>query len=301
MTGRIGRLFGRRQSPDISDDLWMWVVRTHPVLTGFATQRLASLRELADSFLATRQLYPVGDTTVTAELRISVAVQASLPVLELGLSWYKHWSTIVLTEEEFDVEMSDVDEAGVVHETEETASGQFLPLGSIILSVADIRESGWCDGYNVVIHEMAHVLDRTNGALDGAPRLHREMDQKVWTSIFTEAYRDLQQRVSGRRERSGRSTHAPGKRNKGRQTGSQPVRSRPATRLDPYAAEAPEEFFAVASETFFEQPWVLADEYPGVYDQLRSFYRRDPRERIPSFASSRGGEGNRTGRFRGRD
>ncbi len=274
MSGFFERLFPRPVYP-VADEDWQWVLAKHPILRGFSADRLAALRQLSEQFLARKQLYPVGDLEIDGRLLASIAAQACLPVLELGLSWYRSWSTLVLTADEFDVETTDVDEAGVVHEGIETASGQILPLGSVFLSIRDVDASGWGDGYNVVIHEMAHVLDRGNGELDGAPLLHREMDLALWTKTFTGAYLDLQQRIVAGPRRSGRATHAPGKR------GGRPAPARPMSGIDPYAAEAPEEFFAVVSETFFEQPWVLDREYPQVYGELRAFYRQDPLARLP--------------------
>ncbi|WP_455383205.1 M90 family metallopeptidase [Salinispira pacifica] len=259
MSGFLSRLFDRRRR--IEEEVWRWVIDNHPILDGLTEEQETTLRALAERFLARKQMLLIDEIDAGPDLYASVAAQACLPVLELGLSYYRHWSTIALTSEEFDVDRSEVDSAGVVHEGIETASGQIRPLGSIFLSVSDIDASGWCDGYNVVIHEMAHVLDRGNGALDGAPLLHREMDGRRWTQVFSSAYSDLQERVTARRPRPGSSS---------------PARSR----IDPYAAEAPEEFFAVVSETFFEQPWVLQQEYPEVYDQLRAFYRQDPATRL---------------------
>lgn len=274
MSNLFVRLFGRSPNP-IAEEDWQWVLTKHPILGGFETERLAALRQLSEQFLSRKQILPVGELAIDSRLRASIAAQACLPILELGISWYRNWATLALTPEEFDVEMSDVDDAGVVHEGMETASGQILPLGSVFLSIRDVDASGWGDGYNVVIHEMAHVLDRGNGALDGAPLLHRDMDLQRWTETFTEAYLDLQQRVTATPRRPGRATHAPGKR------GDLPASARPPSAIDPYAAEAPEEFFAVVSETFFEQPWVLAKEYPQVYGELRAFYRQDPVNRLP--------------------
>jgi Mlc titration factor MtfA (ptsG expression regulator) len=111
-----------------------------------------------------------------------------------------------------------------------------------------VAASGNCDGYNAVIHEMAHKLDMSNGAMDGCPRLHRDMLAADWRAAFRPAYEDFSRRVDGGED----------------------------TMLDPYAAEAPEEFFAVMSEVFFEQPEILNSEYPAVYGQLAAFYRQDP-------------------------
>jgi Mlc titration factor MtfA (ptsG expression regulator) len=144
-----------------------------------------------------------------------------------------------------------VDAGGIHHEWEEVLSGESWELGPVVLSWADVEVSGMGDGYNVVIHEMAHKLDMRNGDADGFPPLHRNMRTSVWTRDFSDAFQHLQQNVE-------RGVEPP---------------------LDHYAGETPAEFFAVSSEYFFEQPWVLWEEYPRVYEQLRQFYQQDPHAR----------------------
>jgi Mlc titration factor MtfA (ptsG expression regulator) len=122
----------------------------------------------------------------------------------------------------------------------------------VVLSWEDVEASGWTDGFNVVIHEAAHRLDLLDGAVNGRPTLHREMDPEEWKAVFTAAYRDLEQRVRRRRR----------------------------TTVDPYALENPGEFFAVTSELFFERPRALAAQYPGVYGLLKAFFRQDPSLRL---------------------
>jgi len=210
--------------------------------------------------LRRRQIITLGEVEATPEIRLSIAVQAALPILNLGLSWYRGWGSLYLTEQEYQYEDLEVDDAGVVHEISETVSGQALPLGSVALSVADVEASGWGDGYNVVIHEMAHIIDRQNGRIDGAPALHRDMPSDEWARVFTEAFDDLQKRVAGPSGRSLRLAYDGA--------------------VDPYAAQAPEEFFAVVTELFFESPKGLIREYPDVYRLLQRFFRQDPVARL---------------------
>jgi Mlc titration factor MtfA (ptsG expression regulator) len=121
----------------------------------------------------------------------------------------------------------------------------------------DIEASGWGDGYNVVIHEMAHKLDGRDGSYDGCPPLHPGMDYGAWREAFSEAYGSLRSSLERpRRPGSGRAKRG--------------------SRIDSYAAESPDEFFAVACEYFFERPALLDSEYPAVYAQLALFFRRDP-------------------------
>ena len=259
-------LFSRGRRKPIDDELWKWALSEHPILHGLTADDADVLRSLSEELLSKKQFVPLGGVELGVETTISIAVQAGLPILHLGARWYRDWGTLYLVPEEYEFEDTEVDEAGVVHEISDIASGQTMLLGSVVLSVVDVEASGWCDGYNVVIHEMAHILDRQNGRIDGAPPLHREMKQAIWAGVFTAAFDDFQAKVTG----SSRRSRSASLGQKGR------VRSR----IDPYAAEAPEEFFAVACELFFEQPWVIRREYPAVYEQLSQFYRQDPFSRL---------------------
>lgn len=118
----------------------------------------------------------------------------------------------------------------------------------MILSWADVLHAGKKPGHNVVIHEMAHKLDMLNGDANGFPPLHRRMDRRVWTRVFSGAWDRL---------RDDRRKGLP-------------------LPIDPYALEAPAEFFAVVSEQFFEEPAALRQHLPEVYRQLEQFYRQHP-------------------------
>lgn len=220
-----------------------------------SAQDRARLADLSAAFLAEKTFISSGGAVLDETLRVEVAAMACLPLLGLDLDWYRKLSTIFVTQEGHDVHGARVDEAGVVHEYDDVFAGEAFDLGPIALSVADIRESGHGDGYNVVIHEFAHHLDGLDGAWDGCPPLHRNMDPERWRADFSAAYHDLRARVDG----SGR-----------RRPGSRRVR------IDPYAAESPDEFFAVACEYFFECPDILKREYPDVCARLAEFFRREP-------------------------
>ena len=203
------------------------------------------LRELALLFLAEKQFAGAHGLEVSDAMRVSIAAQACLPVLELGLDWYAGFTGIVVYPGDFRVRRVETDELGVVHEWDDELAGEAMPGGPVVLSWDAATND---PQMNVVIHEFAHKLDMLSGAADGLPPLHVGMSREAWVAAFKEAYEGFCDAVERERE----------------------------TWLDPYAAEHPSEFFAVISEAFFEHPAETRRRYPDVFAQLKLFYKQDP-------------------------
>lgn len=204
------------------------------------------LRELARAFIAEKEWSAAPGLQLTAAIQLSIALQACLPILNLGLDRYRGWVGIVVYPGDFVIPRQVVDADGIVHEYDDPVLGEAWEGGPVLLSwFPNLDEIG---DVSIVIHEFAHKLDMANGAVDGMPALHADMRPEDWTAAFSAAYEDFCRRVDAGEE----------------------------TAIDPYAAEHPSEFFAVTSEVFFEAPTLLYDEYPVVYRQLRLFYRQDP-------------------------
>jgi hypothetical protein len=242
----------------LAPEQWDALLEEHPVLAGLTPEELARLRGLTTLFLHEKVFESRGGQELDEYRRAVIAVQACLPVLNLGLDWYRNWRTVVVVPDVFSYEHQEWDEAGVVHEWREEQSGESWDRGPIVLSWQDVEASGWGDGYNVVIHEAAHKLDLLDGQSNGRPELHDAVSAGQWYEGFHAAYEDFRKRAG--RKRGGRRG---GKR----------------LRIDDYAAEDDAEFFAVACEYFFEQPRVLRAEYSEVYGLLAAFFRQDPAAR----------------------
>jgi Mlc titration factor MtfA (ptsG expression regulator) len=253
---RRTRILRNRPLPD---EMWASLLHEHPILAGFATNDLVRLRELATLFLREKLFEDPKHLELDEYQRAVIATQACLPILNLGLEWYRNWRTVVVVPDVFVHKSVEYDRAGVAHEWEEDESGESWDRGPVVLSWQDVEASGWGDGYNVVIHEAAHRLDLLDGQVNGRPELHPGMDPREWSRVFSHAYADLSRKARGRGRRR--------------------------MRIDDYATESDSEFFAVASEYFFEQPQVLRGEYPEVYRLLAEFYRQDP---LPRLRSRRG-------------
>ena len=244
------------QHAALPDEAWNAAVSGLAVLRGLTEGELERLRELSTLFLNEKQVVAAGGFPLDGNMRIRIAAQACLPILNLGLDYYAGWVSVIVYPGEFVPEHEFMDEDGVVHVVRDATMGESWERGPVVLSGADAMRGGEFDGVNVVIHEFAHKLDMLNGAMNGFPPLHADMSTEQWSHAFTGAYADF----CAREERG------------------------MDTALDPYAAESPAEFFAVASEAFFETPHVLQREYPGVDLQLVAFYRQNPAERHPETA-----------------
>jgi Mlc titration factor MtfA (ptsG expression regulator) len=241
-----------RERARVDPDDWARVRDALPLLDELTDEETQRLGDLALLFLREKRLDPVRGLELTEPMRLAIALQACLPVLELGLDWYGGWYAVIVYPEEFVPEREVMGDDGVVWTEQEAKSGEAWEQGPVILSWADVEAGMDRDGYNVVIHELAHKLDMRDGAANGCPPLHAGMSPKVWAETFSAAYEDLCRRVDAEEE----------------------------TPIDPYATESPAEFFAVVSEYFFELPELLHAEYAAVYDQLRAFYRQDPLARF---------------------
>lgn len=238
----------------VPDRVWRRCLDDHPILAGLSAIDELRLRELTTVFLHEKVFEPVKGQELNELMKTSIAVQACLPILQLGLDCYNDWSTIIVYPAEFVRPRQEFDTAGVVHEWEELLGGESWERGPVVLSWCDVEASGWGDGYNVVVHEMAHKLDMRNGEPDGYPPLHRDMRPADWSQAFTSAYEDFARVAERERE----------------------------PEIDAYATESPAEFFAVLSEYFFERPDLVAERYPKVFEQLRLYYRQDPVARLPN-------------------
>jgi Mlc titration factor MtfA (ptsG expression regulator) len=186
---------------------------------------------------------------------VAVAAQACLPILHLGLQWYDGFKGIVIHPDAVRARREHVDEIGVVHHYDEELAGEAMHGGPVMLSWHDVAETGvsaqW--GYNVVIHEFVHVLDLRDGAADGVPALPDRQSRERWLQTLNDEYRRFCDSVDAGLD----------------------------TLLDPYGAEAIDEFFAVAAEVFFVAPRDLLDEHPPLYALLGGFFRQDPAAAAP--------------------
>lgn len=256
-----------RPARAIDDSLWQRATADYAFVKTLGPEENRRLRMIAADFLARKTITGVAGQEIDDLVRVQIAAQACILVLELGLDYFDGWSEVVVYPGAFMPKREVVDEIGVVHTTHDTLAGEAWLGGPVVLSYEDVARTGdpvrAIDGYNVVIHEFAHKLDMLNGHPNGFPPLHKGMSRESWKRVFTEAYLTFCRQVDAADGRE----HIDG------------GAALDALSLDPYAAENPAEFFAVISEAFFEMPAVIAESFPAVYTQLSLLYKQDPAAR----------------------
>jgi MtfA peptidase len=230
----------------LDEALWARVASGLSFLRGLSEEDTARLKQLVVLFLAEKEMHGAHGLELTDEVRLSIAVQACLPILKLGLDIYDGWVGVIVYPGEFRVQKEEVDEDGVVHSFEDELAGEAWPGGPVVLSWEDI---GMAErGYNVVIHEFAHKIHMDGAGDANFPAAREGMEATKWRKTLEDSYERFCAEVD-----SGEPTF-----------------------IDPYAAEHPAEFFAVMSEAFFTESAVLARDWPELYAQLALFYRQDP-------------------------
>lgn len=236
------------QHEGIPDSIWQKLVNLR-CLKGLNSEELLRLRECATLFLHDKQISGAHGLEITDEMRVMIALQACILILNLDLDYYRNWIQVIVYPGEFMLDYNYADEYGIVHHVHKPASGEAWSAGPVILSWQDAAVTR--PGHNVVIHEFAHKIDMLFEGANGCPELHANMSAYTWHQVFSSAYDHFCHQVDHHHKIS----------------------------IDPYAAESPAEFFAVLSEVFFELPLVVQQHFPAVYEQLALFYRQDPAQR----------------------
>jgi len=245
----LGRF--RAPIPPIDDTLWAQAVARLPLARALDPPRARYLRELASLFLHTKRFHALGGAALDDFWRLAIAMQASLPALPHGPKAFKGWTNVLVYPGQFNVRRSRHDPpTGVVTESDDTLIGEAWERGPMVLSLADVAldiEAPW-DGVNVIVHEMAHKLDMLARPANGVPPLPPGIDRREWIATMQRGFERL--------------SHAA---DRGHDTA-----------IDPYGAEAPEEYFAVTSEMHFSQPAALREAEPAVARLLEAFYGPSP-------------------------
>lgn len=216
---------------------------------GLAPAQRSQLQDLLRLFLASKRFHGCGGLDVTEEMRVCIAAQACLLLLNRDTRVFPGLQHILVYPGAFVREAEEWHEDGTVSEVSSELLGESWGAGKVILSWEDVDRdlNDFGDGFNVVLHEFAHQLDSETGSENGTPLL-TAVDSQAWRRVMTREYEALVAAAERGEE----------------------------TLLDPYGASAPAEFFAVITETFFELPEQLRERHPELFALLERHYHVDP-------------------------
>jgi len=258
----------RRHAPQtprthIDDALWRQTLSSYLFLLELDTPAQHRLRALCGHFLDGKEFHGAQGLEISDGMAVAIAAQACLPVLHFGagarpLAWYDDFVGIVVHPDEVLAHREWTDENGVVHLYEEVLAGEAMADGPIMLSWHDVTATSSETGYSVVIHEFVHKLDLRDGQADGCPPLppgfmgtaSARQARTHWLATLEPAFADFREQVI-KAERFGAD----------------------APWLDPYGAEAIDEFFAVASEAYFVNRARFGREFGTLLPLFDAFYR----------------------------
>ncbi len=255
MLGRVRRWF-HRDTPSF-DPHW------HDVLgREFGHWRLLDDTELermellVSAFLHDTRWEAANGFDLGEDHKVVIAAQASMLLLGLELDGYPQLTSVIVHPSTVRLHGDHAVGGGVRSSGTQTLAGQAHYQGPVVLSWAAVRRGARfpAGGQNVVYHEFAHQLDMLDGITDGTPPLGDEAATARWVEVCTAAYDTV------------------------RAEGSPVLRS--------YAGTNPAEFFAVATEVFFNRPLEVREHEPALYAELRAFYRQDPAARLERFAAA---------------
>jgi Mlc titration factor MtfA (ptsG expression regulator) len=241
----------RHEPPPIPQALWQRTLAAYPFLAARPADEVARLRSLAAQFLREKEFHGAQGLAITDEIALAIAAQAVLPVLHLGLDWYGDFVGIVVHADQVVARRRSEDEAGVVHEWDEVLAGEAMDQGPVMLSWHDVQAAGEPDGsaYNVVVHEFVHKIDLRDGEPDGCPPMPARR-RRTWQAVMQAEYERFRERVVIAERFGGEPTW-----------------------LDPYGAEDPGEFFAVAGEAYFVNRARFGQEFPALLALFDGFFR----------------------------
>lgn len=240
-------------------DTWQGIVeRNVPLARQLSGDERERLLRLVQVFLAEKHFEGCSGLALTEEIKVTIAAEACLLVLHLEGPWYPTLRTVLVYPQGFVPRVARSPRTGEIAGPAAPAIGESWGHGVVVISWDDAVRGARnpADGENVVLHEFAHQLDVEDGAADGAPILPPNA-LRTWGRVLSEEYERLQQDTA-----HGNSSA-----------------------LDGYAATNKAEFFAVATETFFEKPVQLEREHAGLYRELQQFYGQDPARRTPAIDS----------------
>jgi len=213
----------------------------------------SELRGHIQVFLDEKRFEGCSGLQVTDEIRVTIAAQACLLLLNRETGYYPLMTTILVYPHHYFAPETKRLPDGTVWEETSGREGESWHRGPVVLSWDDVLHDTTDPGAgrNVVLHEFAHQLDSESGSDEGAPELPQRSMYVAWAQVLGREYEHLLDDLKH---------HHPHV-------------------IDAYGATSPAEFFAVVTEAFFVKPVALKRRHLELYGQLKAFYRQDPAAR----------------------
>jgi len=225
-----------------------------PVFKHFPARLQLELKSLTLLFLDEKDFEGCGGLEITDEIKVTIAGEACMLLLNRNLSeCFPHLHTILVYPHAYVVAGRDaIGGRQVVEEVESVRLGESWQNGEVVLAWDHVKNGAlnFDDGHNVVLHEFGHQLDQASGSANGAPVLKNRSSYKTWGKVLSRDYMELLDKTEHHKKDV----------------------------IDSYGATNPAEFFAVATETFFEKPEQLHEKHPELFEELKKYYNIDPRE-----------------------
>ncbi|MHC4120783.1 MAG: M90 family metallopeptidase [Planctomycetota bacterium] len=231
---------------------WQQIVRKNvPLYDRLPDAMREQLEGLVNVFIAEKKFEGCGGLEITDEIRVTIAAQACMLLLNRKTRYFRKLRTILVYPHTYAARTVSSD-GNIMIEGQSVRLGESWQNGPVVLAWDSVTGGtlNIADARNVVLHEFAHQLDQEDGAADGAPILEGRSRYAEWARVLSAEYEVLQSKKKKRR----RSV------------------------MNKYGATNPAEFFAVATETFFEKPKQMKKRHPELYDELRDYYKLDPAE-----------------------
>ncbi|MEH1841780.1 MAG: M90 family metallopeptidase [Nostoc sp.] len=231
--------------------LWNAILENNlPIYLCLSPNEIRRLQGHIQVFLEEKQFIGCRGLQVTEEMKLTLAAVACLLLLNEHGQYFPRLRSILVYPNAYFVQETTSVGKYVIEERRVARLGESWTNDQVVLSWEQVKQdiNNWRDGRNVVLHEFAHQLDQEDGKAEGVPILRSNSDYTIWAKVMTEAYQQL----------------------------CNDVLQGINTVMDSYGATNPAEFFAVATETFFEKPHQLLSEYPALYEQLQRYYQLDP-------------------------
>ncbi|MEH6549746.1 MAG: M90 family metallopeptidase [Pseudomonadales bacterium] len=232
---------------------WDRILRANiPVYQRLSEPLRQQLQGHIRQFIHDKEFIGCGGLEINSTIQLTIAAGAAMLLLNRPTTGYSSLRWIYVYPSSFVTDREQRDDSGVVSSARVGTLGESWSNGKLVLSWNDAEQGihDFTDGHNVILHEFAHQLDGEQQGTNGAPVLDNPGAYKVWTKVLSGEFENLQRKAS---------------------VGS-------ATVIDKYGATNPAEFFAVATEAFFERPEDMARHHTSLFNVLTDFYKVDPRD-----------------------